>query len=198
MKNATDYLISQYYDSERIRAIIDSLEQVIKEHLEQALLDIQPQMTSQAVGYWAELLAKRFMVHRPIVTIPSESDYEFFGFGADATTPNPHRATFNSAIFSTGRYEPNNYEPANNETTSAVTAIQSQRIMFDGTQDMARDIINSVYEGSYVIDNMDMTIKYVVGGEFVNEEFSAIKNSENIFPRPAGVDIKEIVQVSEV
>lgn len=189
----SDYLISQYYDSPRIRAVIDSLEDSIESDVLGALNDLLPQMTSKSIGYWADLLAKRFMVQRPVIKTDEETEYKFFGFKpADGESNYGHIAHFNEGTFASQGFDPHKYLPANDIIMSAFVNINASKIRYDGTQDMASRIVDDSFSGSYVIDNMDMTIDYVIGGDIEEYELSMFDSSDDTLPRPVGVEIAKV------
>ena len=159
-KKTTDRLIAQYYNSPKMRAIIDNIEALITENMTAALLTLKTKMGIQADGYWLELLGKRFEFPRPMMSDPDSA--VFFGLVTNGQITNG-KGTFGEAPFvgdnesiSGGKVESSDAMYA----TLLGLLISSMRTT--GSQDNIAEIVDTMYEGSSIIDHQDMTMTVAV------------------------------------
>lgn len=155
MSELTDRIIAQYYESTKIRAIINDMDVLIKENMNDALSDLKVQMGINATGYWLELLGKRFKFPRPLLTDPDGATY--FGLVEDGISKT-NKGSFSAVPFvgdneslTAGRVE------ASNEMYSALLGLVISSMRTDGSQDSIAKIVNSFFDGSSVVDNQDMS-----------------------------------------
>jgi hypothetical protein len=190
MSERNKYIISQYYESPRLRVMIESFNGLVEKEILQSAIKLASCGGISAKGYWLDLLGRRFGFNRPLLL--SVDSVKYFGLTGVPQGVVSHKGTFSQAPFvkSDDDIISNRYY-ASDMIYSNLLKLWISKMQSTATVDSINHILSSIYPNSYTIDNQDMTLDCylnISGEEAFDADF--ILDNGYILPRPAGVAIR--------
>lgn len=183
---ASGLLARQYDKAVKLKALIDSFQELLEEKLYEPSQKLKANATIEAKGYWLELLAKRFKMGRPYKL---SADAFFFGFAG-----NPQSVPFSHAPFRPDGDTLAGKVPLGDSLFRKMLLATAGGLRTNGQQDSINKLLQTTYPGSFVVDNGDMTATLYLQENLLDDDFEVLLQSKAKIPKPCGItmDIEKI------
>lgn len=176
-------LTKRYHVADSMKSLLDSQVENWQELIVDPAQQLKEKGTIKADGVWLDLLAKRFRITRP--TKPA-TEVKYFGFSG-----NPKAVGFNQDPFFPKGGDPNVEQvPMPDGLFRQFLQIVVSGLRSNGTQDVINQIVGDALPGSYVLDNLDMTMTLVISLDDAEYDYDLSALSDQVVPKPCGVGLE--------